>query len=419
MLLLSTLALGNGLTSHQWITLQAVEELPDGDLHDLLSREDIRPYLLNGALFPDGGYAVGDDYGEMAHWEPFQTHFLDWIRESGGDEHKAFLFGLCSHGMADQTFDSMFMERSRVYDADYGWAWGDSMDEATDVALAAAMGPGEVPELWFPEEFPTLYAELGYAVEADTLEQGTQLAGLAIAAVGAFAEYPETVEAYNAKFPWANAHIVDAETRCSPLCEAKIVAAYWQAIWDRLEGGDGWDLPVIATVPADGDDSQPLEAGSPESTVAVVFARGLNPESVTANLITVADSDDEEALVDLRVFYGSASHVVLIAPTQGWEPETDYTVTVHPGIVTFDGPTLETEFSFGFSTRIPEEPEAIPLPLEACGCGATSGGAGVWLLAFGLVFSRERATGTRHRRETPLKPQPRSTPAPSAAIPAA
>ena len=366
LLLLASLASANGLTSHQWITLQAIEQLPEGDLKTFVSRDDMRRYLLNGALFPDGGYAIGDDYGEMAHWEPFQVHFLDWIRESGGDEDKAFLLGLCSHGMGDQTFDSMFMERSRVYDADAGWADGESMDEATDVALAAAVGPGEVPELWFPEVFPQLFSELGHEVDEDTLTNGTQLAGTAISGVGVMSGIPDTVASYNAKFPWANAHIVAPETRCSPVCESKLVAAYWQVIWDRLAGSDGWSSPVIATVPADGEGDQAIEAGSPESTVAVVFARGLNPESVTPNLVTVADASGAEALVNVSVFYGSASHVVLVKPVDGWDPATDYVVTIHPGIVTYDGPTMTTEYSFGFSTvALPVDSLAAP---DGCGC---------------------------------------------------
>ncbi|MBK9649614.1 MAG: hypothetical protein IPO67_31430 [Deltaproteobacteria bacterium] len=70
-------ALANGQTTHSWISVHALAHLPPGDLHDLLTREDLAPYLLNGTMFPDGGYAVGDDYGERAHWEPFQSAYLE------------------------------------------------------------------------------------------------------------------------------------------------------------------------------------------------------------------------------------------------------------------------------------------------------------------------------------------------------
>lgn len=397
-------ALANGLTSHQWITLQAVERLPVGELRDLLESEDGRPALLNGALFPDGGYAVGDGYGEMAHWEPFQMAYLEWIRENdAADAYKAFLFGLTSHGMADQTFDAMFMERSKVYDADAGWAEGRSMDEATDVALAAAVGPGEVPPVWFPEVFPVLFAAQGHDVDEATLTQGTSLAGVAIRSVGVWSQIPETVAGYDAQFPWADAHIVDPEVRCSPVCEADMVAAYWQVVWDRLEGGDGWTHPVIATVPADGEGAQPIEAGSPESTVAIVFARGLASMFVVPGVITVADADGRDVPVDLNLFYGEDSHVILVAPVDGWTAETDYVVTVHPGLATFDGPVMEEEYRFTFDTRArvddtAEDTGAVPMLAEGCGCSSVrasdASGAAVGVLgAVGLVWRRRRSRG--------------------------
>ncbi len=389
LLALSASAFANGLTSHQWITLEAVEQLPAGELRDLLSRPDLRAALLNGALFPDGGYAVGDDYGEMAHWEPFQMRFLAWIRDSGGDDaDKAFLFGLASHGMGDQTFDSMFMERSRVYDAAFGWATGDSMDEATDVALVAAEGPGEVPEVWFPDVIPELMAEEGHEVSAETMTQGSQLAGFAIAAVGVLGERQDAVASYAEKFPWANSHIVDPETRCSPVCEAKIVAAYWPSIWDRLEGGEGWSTPVVATVPADGGWAQPTEAGSPESRLAIVLARGLNPDSVVPGLVTVEDEEGAFVPVNLNIFYGFASHVLLVESPTGWAEERDYRVTLQPGLMTFDGPAMLEPYGFAFSTR--SAPEISP---AECGC-ATTGRSGSWayILVIGLFG------GTRRRR---------------------
>lgn len=390
-------AFANGLSTHQWITLQAIDEVPAGPLHDLVSRADLRPYLELGALFPDGGYAVGDGYGEMAHWEPFQMRYLQWIRETGaGDEHKAFLLGMCSHGMADQAFDSMFMERSRVYDADLGWAEGESMDEATDVALVAAEGPGEVPEVWFPEVFASLFEEQGHVVTDDTLEQGTTLAGLAIGSVAVWGQIPDTVAQYDALFPWADGHIVDPEVRCSAVCESKMVARYWEVVWDRLEGGDGWSSPVIATVPEDGAWAQPIEAGSPESRLSVVFGRGLVSESVATGLITVADADGTDVPVGLSLFYGYASHVVLVAPTNGWEPDTDYVVTVHPGVVTFDGPVMEGEYTFSFSTRPAPVEEVVvdeakpPVEDAGCGCGTGTSAGWAWLLALGMAARSRR-----------------------------
>jgi len=75
-------ARANGQTSHLWISDTALDQLPDGELRDFLTRDDLQLMLRNGSMFPDGGYAVGDGYGEIAHWEPFQTAYLVWIRDS-------------------------------------------------------------------------------------------------------------------------------------------------------------------------------------------------------------------------------------------------------------------------------------------------------------------------------------------------
>ena len=109
-------ALANGQTTHIWITEAALSALPDGELKELLARPELRDPLINGAMFPDGGYAVGDDYGELAHWEPFQQSYLQWIRdtyaapytEGEAADHVAFFMGMASHGMADEVFDSLF-----------------------------------------------------------------------------------------------------------------------------------------------------------------------------------------------------------------------------------------------------------------------------------------------------------------------
>ena len=82
--LLFRTALANGQTSHVWITEQAVPLVTDPELAELLTRDDLRVALVSGTMFPDGGYAVDHPYGEEAHWEPFQTAYLEWIRDTYG-----------------------------------------------------------------------------------------------------------------------------------------------------------------------------------------------------------------------------------------------------------------------------------------------------------------------------------------------
>jgi hypothetical protein len=406
--LLVPLALANGQTSHQHITVDAVPLLPPGELADLLARDDVRGAFLNGAMFPDGGYAVGDDYGEMAHWEPLQDLYLQWILQNHpapfddeGAQHVAFYLGMLSHGMADQLYDATYMERSKAWDPAESWAQH-SMDEATDVAYAAVRGEGIVPERWWPRELLPLFEARGHVVDEDTVDQGQQLLGLAIRYVGASAQYEETVANYTAQFPWACTHQVDPDVVGNPPHEAEVVAAYWQVAWDRLNGGGGWSAPVIAAEPADGGWLRERDHTSPDARLAVVFAKGLDPESIDeTGLLTVTRASDGSAVpVDVHVFYGWASHVVNVIPSEDWEADTDYVVTVAPGVRTFDGLETTESFAWTFSTRAPPAdgggPGDATLPAdEGCGCASRPGGraAALFVLsgALALVYAHSRS----------------------------
>ena len=393
-------ALANGQTTHSWISVHALAHLPPGDLHDLLTREDLAPYLLNGTMFPDGGYAVGDDYGERAHWEPFQAAYLEWIRtnhdapyDDEGAQHVAFLMGLASHGLADQVFDAMYMERSKTHDAALGWAEGESMDEATDVVYAQLVGPREPPEEWFPGAvFVSLYAEAqGYTVSEETMSEGMFWLSVAIAGVGALSEQEEVVAEYQRQFPWASAHLTDSAVPGSPPCEGELVALYWQTLWDRLQGEDGFgERPYLGNAPADGTMGWPTTENHPDALVHVVVSRGLAPSSVGDTSVVVTDERGQDVPVTVRVFYGEASHVLNIAPASGaWAAETDFTVDVPAGLQSFDGAILESAHRFGFSTRPPPEPTPEPIKEAPRGCGGGGGATG--LVVFGLSALRRRA----------------------------
>lgn len=394
-------ALANGQTSHQWISILAIEALPPGDLADFVAREDVRDALLNGTMFPDGGYAVGDGYGEMAHWEPTQDLYLRWIvdtyatPEDDGAQHVAFLLGMMSHGMADQFYDATFMERSKAWDPAESWACC-SMDTATDVAYAAIQGVGTVPPKWWPEELLPLFAQNGHTVDHDTVDQGQSLLGIAIGYVGASSEIDATVASYTEEFPWACTHQVDPDVVGNPPHEAVAVAAYWQVIWDRLHGGDGWESPVIATVPAEGGWQAVRDHTNVDSRLAVIFAKGLDPATVEVEgAITVADAAGAEVPVSIDVYYGSASHVVNLAPQTDWAEDTVYTVTVHPGVTTYDGFVVEDPIAFTFTTTEPPPPAedtgatATDLAATPCACGGTVQ-AGWFGVLLGLAFVRRR-----------------------------
>lgn len=364
LLLTSAVALANGQTTHVWISRTAVTRLPAGDLRDLLERPDLEPMLVHGTMFPDGGYPLGHPYGEAAHWEPFQTRYLEWIRDRWSPPfdgeaapHVAFLMGLGSHGLADQTFDAFYLDRSQLYDGDLGWADGASMDEATDFKWAQLTTGQEVPERWLPDEaFEALYAEAGIEVDAGTFHEGQDLLELAIGAVRVSAAAGGDLSHYEAAFPWAMSHLQDDALPGIPDYEAEVVAAYWTELWDRLHARSGTDL-VDRTWPVDGGYGLGTDATSPDARISVIFRQGLLQDDLAADSFTVATASGTPLPVDAWLYYRDNSHIVHLVPQADWPEDTWLDVTVRAGLVTRTGAILAEDLTFSVSTA--------PIPADA------------------------------------------------------
>ncbi len=367
----ASVARANGNNSHTWISARAVEHLPEGKLKDLLSDPVYHAILLNGSMFPDGGYVIEDDYGEMAHWEPFLEAYRKWIARTFDEpythgpaaEHAAFLLGVASHGMADQVFDSQFMEIAEVYDAD-GWADGllDGFDTATDVMLVADTGQYLELEAWVPaEEISEIFAdELDYAIDPGALITAQDLLHRVVLSYPRETGHndPDRVAEYRAQYPWASDNLMDPMVQGSPPCEAVAVAAYWQSVWFRLHEQTGPDL-VVATVPGDGGGGHPTDSSTVESQAIVVFGRGMDASTINPQTVTVTDPDGVEHDVRRHFHYGDGTNVLRLTPMVDWRADTVYTVTLHPGIATTDGVELTDALSFSFTTAATGE---SPIP---------------------------------------------------------
>ncbi len=398
-LLLPAPALACGQTTHVWVSLEAIQHLPEGPIADLLADPELRNILVNGTMFPDGGYAVGDDYGEMAHWEPLQQAYLAWIRDryageySGREaqEHVAFLLGLASHGMSDEVFDSLFYERSRAYDPGHDEEVT-SLDTASDVTFARDVGGIPQPTSWAPfDELAAIYGDdLGYAVSADTLRSGQGFLYTALAYTEWARTSEERLATFTAEFPWAAERMNDATVPGSPPRQAPVVAAYWQDLWLRLHADLAFDAPVITMEPPAGSFDHPMDHTTVEARIHLTFARGVDDD--TFDRISVLDPDGQDAPVDVDHFYGDMSHTVLLRPRQDWADDTEYTVVVAPGLLNFDGQASTTEFRGTVSTAPPPPPDVArpidPPAEEVCACDAASGAAFTPLML--LAWRRRR-----------------------------
>ncbi len=386
LLLVPSMALANGQTTHVWISRAAVDHLPAGGLRDILSSPTHDPMLVHGTMFPDGGYPIGHPYGEVAHWEPLQTRYLAWIKASfplpydqEAAPHIAFLMGLGSHGLADQTFDAFYLDRSQLYDAELGWANGLSMDEGTDFKWASLRGGQAVPERWIPTDvLPELFAEEGIEVDGETLNQGQGLLEIAIGAVSASAAAGGDLSRYEEAFPWAMSNLENESIPGIPAYETKVVASYWLELWERLHSRSGTTI-IDRTWPPDGALGLSTDARSPDARVSILFRQGLRTDDLHPELFSVVDSTGISHPVDIWLYYGNDSHIIHLVPQADWPSEEWLTVTLEAGLRTRTGATLAEAYRFSVSTHPPRldsgsppdtGPSAAAPPKARCGCAA-------------------------------------------------
>lgn len=390
--LLASAAWANGQNTHVWITLHAAEQVQDPTLRALLAEHPNA--LINGSMFPDGGYAVNHPYGEAGHWEGVHDPFRDGLRENQDPldvpELVAFYMGMASHGMADQSFDAFYFSQSRGLDADYGWADGESFDEASDVIWAAAHGGAPVPERQVPTEMPGIYAEVGIEVDPGTLDDGQRLVISALELVALLSENEAKVAEYQALFPWGGANL-EQPLPGAPADQARIVAAYLDSLWVDLEQGDQ-PLAVVATVPEDGAYGWPTASEELGSRLGVVFSKAMAQGEVRPENLSLVSEDGAVIPVEANLFYGSGSHVLHVLPQENLASDADYRLTLSAGVQAQDGRSLPEDFSFSFSTRAPPV-DTVDSGSAAGGCGGCGGGGGGWLglAALALWSRRERS----------------------------
>jgi len=353
-------AWANGNYSHVWAATDALNYLEEGELRDLLRRPDLLLMIQNGAMYPDSGYAVNDAYGEITHWEPFQTVYLEWIRDTfqppwtdEAAQHIAFLMGMAAHGMSDQLYDGMFLERAEFLDGYGDVSYMGGIDGVTDTCFAAAMGHKDPPEQWVPAEVlaPLYQVSDGHTLDPATIELGQSLVVVAVMFANDRSQDEKNMAELRASYPWSCGNQDNPQVPGSPVTHGPAIANYWQVLWQRLHGSTSFDQPLLGTYfstmePYD----QVQDASSPESWVAFALPRGLNPSTVNPDTVKVTDPGMVEHPVQVKVYYGSNSHLVNIMPQVDWADDMEYSVSITPPITSWNEIPLETTHTFRFAT---------------------------------------------------------------------
>ena len=147
-----------GVNSHLWITDSAICQLSEvSQLRAFYENQRHVDLTRLGSSFPDSGYAINHDYGEIAHWPPFvQSYIEDFHARFGVDDplwndeawdEVAFILGVAAHGFEDELFDSQFLRWAEQEDQ----AEQDLIDTAIDFLL---IYEGHT-ELYPPGDFPS------------------------------------------------------------------------------------------------------------------------------------------------------------------------------------------------------------------------------------------------------------------------
>ncbi len=366
-------AAANGTVSHIHISELAIRALAPGELRDLMMRPENVRALRAGSMFPDSGYSVSDEYGEIAHWSPFLRTYVQDLRRRYDDTYTsadaegevAFLLGVASHGLADQTYDTTLL--ARALELDGPEPASRPVDQYADYFLIvdhdARMGVEAIAP--YPVLPPIFAAGADHRVTVETLMMGVERMRGVVDFQIAIADtlYFDAWESY----PWLGTHVYNHDAVGSLPWTAEVVADYWEVIWRRLHGAADLETDLlIRTHPEDGSVNWPVSSAERGALgkVGLFFGHGVRRSQV-APLITMQAREGEGLPIRLETAYGGEErNLIFVVPEGELAYDTEYQVTLHPGVETLDGDRIEVRSSFSFRTRCADSAlaDCPPLP---------------------------------------------------------
>lgn len=373
-------AIAHGINGHIWVTDGATAWIRDCDLARLLSNTDIRPILQIGAAFPDSGYAldVGREYAETAHWEPFIEAYLRYLRTHYGPPFTsdtarkliAFWMGAAAHGMEDEVFDTLFLQKSlEVEGTDQ-----DLIDPGTDFMLIADGHTRLKPQVYLPgDDLVNIFAmpELGVGVTVNQMKTGMFTVKSAV--INLVDQDASLDDEYRPKLPWTSQHYLDPLQPGSLAFEKFVIGPYLDALWHRLHTSFRTEDVVVQTVPMPNQPLLSTQHTSVDSWMALMFGYGV--KNATLSEATVKLLDAFGGMVPIKISHTrwgghrDTGRIVVIQPQIDLAPDAQYTAVLAPGIQFVDDSTLKQELRFTFRTTCdscpaPQQPASLNLRCE-------------------------------------------------------
>lgn len=237
-----------GMTTHGWMAVEAIDEVGDPGLQELL--ETHQEQVRSGAMFPDIGYLSPNTYGEEAHWQRFVDAYVDLIAartDCGPDlsdpdgpcaDMIAHAFGIAAHGMGDEVWDWLFEPNGPDRDEYYtnGLPTANEGGAETQMDLVA-VGVHGVPRPVIPPipDVPTVlqaFTDSGFSGVTEAQFAAVPLAGVVWDVETQWAS--EHLAGVLAAMPWMSANMVTAPGGVD--FAATAIAGYWDSLWGRLHG---------------------------------------------------------------------------------------------------------------------------------------------------------------------------------------
>ena len=339
-----------GVNSHLWITDTAICQLPEGSVLRGFYENQRRLDLTRlGSSFPDTGYAVSHDYGEVAHWPPFiQAYVEDFHRRHGqvasewseeALDEVAFILGVTAHGFEDELFDTQFLRRVEQE--------GDGGQDVIDPTIDFLLIYEGHTELFPPADFPrqgvtSALRSSGVEVSEEEVELGVmRVRQVALGYTQSPTSLQSIVERNAPLIPWAAQHYLDQSMSGSLTHEPRMVAHLLEATYQRLTGEELGRQPVIAVDPDDAAeiDFAQLASSGEQRWLTLYFSLGVSTESVRQ---AISLEDDQGHSVDFEwrgTRWGGSglSRIFQISPT-GLRTDQQYlTLKVAEGLDTVSG----------------------------------------------------------------------------------
>lgn len=199
---------------------------------------DCRNAMVFGSAFPDTGYGVNHEYGEITHWAPFLDALIDHLRSSDPTTQsdlltRCFVVGLAVHGLQDEMFDTFFLEQVTANDA----VGQDIVDPGLD-AIMVVDGVARIkPEIYVPEFDVMHVLRESFSIELDASLLAEAARRVKLAVIDHFAPIAEQYAAnHRDDLGWASEHYLDDTVIGSLGSEIEPTGAYGAAVWSRLNG---------------------------------------------------------------------------------------------------------------------------------------------------------------------------------------